>query len=135
MTGTKSSNASPSANPPQGAIRLRVVGMNIPAFKNQKRAIYDQRKGQYRTLTHGSVAKQMESIIQSFVSQLSSTFQTTDGVTLMGRQLPSLIVSWLPEDDSWQWIPEQNYKAQRVPRGSEGCDVLIEVIEPPQTKE
>lgn len=108
-------------------IVLSVKG-RIPSFKNCKRAILDRQSGKMRTMTDKKTQQRMEEIILVFVSQLTSVIRTTYGGTLTAGQLRSWIVSSLPQDDSWQWVPELTIRARAVDKGAEGATITIEKL-------
>jgi hypothetical protein len=108
-------------------IVLQVSG-NVPSFKNKKRAILDRNTGKMRTMTEAKTQKRMEEIIQSFVFQLCCATQTTFVGISTEEQARFLIASLLPEDDSWQWIPELHISCAKVKRGEEGGEMIIEKL-------
>lgn len=62
-------------------------------------------------------------------SQLPAVSQTTDAGIWTGAQQPCSTSSpILPEDDSWQWIPELVLRAEPVPKGQEGAVITIEQL-------
>jgi hypothetical protein len=114
---------------PSKPLVLVIKGMHVPSFKNCKRAILDRKNGKMRTLTDPKTRRQMDAIIQSFVSQSISDIQTRSAETLTGPFLQSSIVSLLPQNDSRQWIPEHHVSTQDVDKGNEGAEIIIERIE------
>lgn len=103
-------------------ISLSVRGINIPSFKNNKMI------AQGRLITNPKRQKVMEQITASFVLQCISGLATSGGAMPTVPCPRSLTASLLPEDDSWQWIPEIRVVVAQVPKGSEGCDILIEPL-------
>lgn len=92
----------------------------ITSFKNTKML------SRGRLITAPEKQKKMESYTLAIESQLHSAFQTIGGETLTGHSLASWIRSSVPLDDSIQWVPEIHIRAERVARGEEGADILIE---------
>lgn len=112
------------ANP----IRLEIVGMHIPAFKNSKLMARNLKNGKLRPITDPELKGRMNQIIQCFVSQLLLNTQTIAPETCLGRSKLYVIASLLPGDDSWKWISDINIKAEFVPLGQEGCTIEITPI-------
>ena len=109
-------------------LTLEIKGMsNIKSFKNNKRAILDQRTGKMRTLTEPETKQWMDMVTRSFVSQLLSGIPTTGDATSMGDYLRSLI-ALLPQDDCWKIISEISVKGIKVKPGQEGAIITIERI-------
>lgn len=102
-------------------IVLKIQGVGeIPSFKNSKMV------ARGRLITDPRKQKIMESITQSFESQLRSLLQTDVIEMATGLTLPSKIASFMPLDDSLAWIPEHSAKSQRTSKGQEGAIVTIE---------
>lgn len=112
-------------------LRLLVEGVgHIVSFKNSKQIT---RFGKGENARHGLITskpkkKQMDAIIQSFVSQLTCWFQTNEIEMETAQHQLSLIASYLPLDDSLKWIPEICVCSRRVSKGNEGAEITIERI-------
>ena len=104
-------------------LSIRGVG-HVPAFKNGKMM------ARGRLITHPEKQKWMDGAARSIASQLSSMFPTTATETQTGPQAPSLILTSLPLDDSLAWIGFPLGDWQRVKKGEEGADIIIERISP-----
>lgn len=110
-------------------IELSVVDMgHVPSFKNAKRVAVNHITKRPFLATRKDVKKWMTKCIHNFELQLFCASQTTAGVTLMGPQLRSLIVSSLPHDDSVSWIPVIHASVVKVDRTEEGATIIIEKI-------
>lgn len=102
---------------------LKLRGSHVPAMKNSKMIV---RRGKKPMLiTKPERRLWMDETIQDFVSQLRAAIPITENATLMEAARLSLIAS-LPQDDSWQWIPELIVRAEKCDKGNEGADILIE---------
>jgi hypothetical protein len=103
---------------------------HVPSFKNSKMILWKQR----RIMTKPENQHWMESVVRSFVSQLSSEFQTRGiEITTAHTALLRIALS-LPLDDSRKWIPEFSVRTQIVSIGNEGADILIERIDTSEPK-
>lgn len=112
-----------STDPPSsGPIKLSLHGLNVVSFKNSKMI------ARGRLITDPKKQKQMEQIIQSFASQLTSWFRTTGIETGTGCSALSQIALYLPLDDSLKWIAEHSVKSRQVSKGNEGAVITIERI-------
>lgn len=119
----------------QEPIRLRLHGLGeICSFKNSKQ-ITRGRKGRKAGLITNPVKKaKMDSYTQSIESQLRSILPTIVSGMGLEWQNQSLMLSLLqsgallPLDDSRQWIPESSFSFKEVPKGMEGCEILIEKL-------
>ena len=107
----------PSAPPHSPVIRLTIRGIgHVPSFKNS-RVLF---------LTNPRNRAWMEWCQDRFESQFFSAFQTAaDGMPTAACP-HSWIVSAAPLDDSVDWIPELHVLVERVSKGGEGADILIE---------
>lgn len=102
-------------------IVLKIQGVGeIPSFKNSKMI------ARGRLITDPRKQKIMERITRSFEFQLRSLSQTTEAGTGTAHIPPSKIVSFMPLDDSLDWIPEHSVKLQRVSKEQAGAIVTIE---------
>ncbi len=111
---------------PGSGIRLTVTGLgHVPSFKNKKRAILDRKTGKMRTLTEPETKKWMERCIQSFEYQLLSAFLITEGGMQTVLSPHSWTASFLPLNDSVQWIPEITIRVEQVEKGAEGAIIEI----------
>ena len=106
---------------PRLLLKIRGVG-HITSFKNSKML------SRGRLITSPIKQKQMEQYIRLIESQLRSAYQTTAAGTQTGHSLASWIRSSVPLDDSIQWVPEIHIHTQRVTKGEEGADILIEQL-------
>lgn len=79
-----------------------------------------------RLITDPRKGKHMEAYTQAIESQLRSAFQTIESETPTGLSLPCWIASCVPHDDSVAWLPEIRVTVERVEKGEEGADILIE---------
>lgn len=101
---------------------LEVSGIgNVPSKKNSKMLTRGH------LITKPEYQKWMEKCIQGFVSQLSSGTATIEEGMQTGALPQSLIASLMPEDDSWQWIPEIRILASKGNHNS-GALITIEQI-------
>jgi hypothetical protein len=71
---------------------------------------------------------QMKAIVQDFVLQLISLYQTTDAATQTGQSIQSWIASSLPSDDSVREINQIVVRVKRVPKGKEGAIIKLDKI-------
>lgn len=104
------------------SLTLQIQGLgNVPSFKN----------GRQLFLTSPRKREWMNQCIRSFESQLKCELETRGGETLTAQQQRSLIASFVPLDDSVQWIPEIRIVAIQVPNGQEGAMITIERLTNP----
>jgi len=104
-------------------LRLVVRGMGpVPSFKNAKRIMGKN------LVTQPKIKRWMTKCIQGFVSQFCSAYPTiVEG--MQTEPFPrSWIASFLPLDDSWQWIPEISVKVIQDVKEYEGATITIERI-------
>lgn len=107
------------ANP--RCVRIVIAGIShVPSFKNSKMI------ARGRLITLPARQKWMEQAIRVIESQLRSGSAISEGAISTGPCPLSWIASSLPADDSWQWIPEIRVQVQRVTKGQEGAEILIE---------
>lgn len=108
---------------------LQVSGI-VPSFKNNKILIAKGRNGRPLPrplmITKPEFQKRMQEITESFVLQLLSAFQTSDGATLTGCSLRSAIASSTPADDCWTMLPEIHLSAELCEPGQEGATIILE---------
>lgn len=71
----------------------------------------------------------MQRAAQLIVSQLYSACLTGAAATTQ-ECLKQFAMFWLPPDDSWLDLEIGRVTTILVPKGEEGCDVIIERIEP-----
>lgn len=103
-------------------IELEIKGLgHVPSFKNSKMLT----RG--RLITDPKKQRWMERAIRLIASQWRYASLIVGGATSTGRSRRSLTVL-LPQDDSWQWIPEIHCRAARVGKGEEGAKITIERI-------
>jgi hypothetical protein len=76
-------------------------------------------------VTAPKAKKQMTSIVNDFVSQLTSLYQTIEDETQTGQSIQSWIASSLPLDDSVREIDEVVVRVKRAPKGNEGAIIVI----------
>jgi hypothetical protein len=124
--------ANPSSVPiPLLWLEIRNLGP-VVSFKNSKVLIAKGAGGKPLPrpllVTKGEYKKQMEKIVQSFVSQLFLKSQTKDDVTGTALFPPSSIALLMPADDSLNDIPEIHLHTEHVPVGEEGADIIIEKL-------
>lgn len=98
---------------------------HVPSFKNCKRTI-KLNNGGTMPVTSRKVKAWMNRCIESFISQLFCVTQMDLHGTRMEMPPRSLIASYLPLDDSRQWVTELNIKAEEVAPGEEGATIIIE---------
>jgi hypothetical protein len=79
-------------------------------------------------ITKPEYQEKIQDIIECFVLQLISAFQTDSGEILTGCSLLSAIASCTPADDSWSHIPEIHLQAELCEPGQEGVEIRIERI-------
>ena len=72
--------------------------------------------------------KQMNQLVEDFVSQLTSLYRTSVSETQTGQSIQSWIASSVPLDDSVREIDELVVRVRRVPKGNEGTIVKIEEV-------
>ena len=109
---------------------LKVEGLDhVPSFKNSKQIIPGKNGRRSMLITKPERQQWMERVIQSFVYQLRSEFQTRGIETTTGPSALSLIASLLPLDDSRKWIPEHSVSTRLVKKGEEGAVIKIERID------
>ena len=104
---------------------LKIRGFHIPSKKNRHKAWGG------RLINDPEVQKVIEEITQSFVSQLSSVTQIIESGTIpteLAQSWTALLRHSKDFDDNWQWIQEC-FDGVLVPKGEEGCDIYIEVIQ------
>lgn len=122
--------ASPTVPLPSRVV-LEVRGI-VVSFKNSKILIAKGRNGRPLPrpllITKPELQKRMQEITESFVLQLLSAFQTSDGATLTGRSLRFAIASCTPADDCWTCLPEIHLKAELCAPGQEGATIVLERI-------
>jgi len=99
---------------------------NIRSFKNTKQIVPARNGRPPFLVTQPEIKKQMEGIILDLLSQFISASQTNADGTSTGCSRRSLIASYLPGDDSRQWIPRQLVECTEVAPGLEGVDITIE---------
>ena len=105
-------------------IVLKIQGIgNCPSFKNSKML------SRGKLITDPEKQKWMERAIRAIESQLISLSQTIGGETLTELQQRSLIASFMPEDDSWQLVPEIKIVGHKTDKDSEGATITIEKIQ------
>lgn len=108
---------------PAQPIKLSIKGLGeICSFKNSKLL------ARGRLITDPKKQEKMDRYIQSIKSQLYSELRTRGIAISTGCSPQSLIASFMPLDDSRQWIPEIHVSCVDVEKGEEGCDILIEKI-------
>jgi hypothetical protein len=110
-------------NSEQNIVRLKLPGPTPPSFKNAKRAILDRNTGHMRTMTQKDVAARKKKLEDDLLSALLSAYQTTAPATSTASSLRSWIVSSLPADDSWKFVPKIEIEAVR----SDEPYVMIEI--------
>ncbi len=108
-------------------VRVSLYGHgNIRSFKNHKQLIPAGKGRPARLITDKGKQKQMDGIIRDLLSLFISASQTNaDGIS-MACSRQSLIASYLPGDDSRQWIPRILIECTDVELGDEGVDLTIE---------
>jgi hypothetical protein len=110
-------------------LALEVRG-TIPSFKNSKMLITKDPRGRplrrALLITKPEFQKRMSEIVDSFVSQLLSAFQTAEGQTLTGSSLRCAIALSVPADDCWTMVPEISIQGELCQPGQEGASITIE---------
>ncbi len=104
-------------------LKIRNCG-HIVSFKNSKMI------ARGRLMTSPIKQKAMDSYTRAIESELCSAFRTTAGETQMGHSLAYWIRSYVPQDDSVQWVPQISIEVLRVGKGEEGADITIERLPP-----
>lgn len=108
---------------PPKPIRLTVLGLgHVPSFKNGKML------ARGRLITDPKKQKWMEKAAASIGSQLSSLSLIAAAGTETAQSARSWTLSCLPLDDDLDWIGVPCGSWQRVKKGDEGCEVLIEKL-------
>ena len=72
----------------------------------------------------------MRKATDSFALQLLSAYRTTENATPTGLSRPCWIASVVPLDDSVREIVDARIVVQRVEKGQEGAEILIEPTAP-----
>lgn len=107
MTSAPSKNANGSV----------VVKLNVPvppSFKNRKRISINSKSGKQFLRTREDIKDRMQELTDALVSELLSVYRTTGGATSTACSLRSWIASSLPEDDSWNFVPNLQIEAVRT---------------------
>ncbi len=103
------------------SVRLHVRNLgHVPAKKNRFYANVDPRHREWQ-----------RKCVQSLQSQLRSLFQTGAGATSTTPLSPCLIALLKHSktfDDNWRIIPEIHIRAQEVPDGEEGAEIVISLV-------
>lgn len=100
----------------------------VPSFKNHKSIFRNKRTGKSFIASDPKKKKWMESVIQSFVYQLSGLFPTKDRETHGECQKRLLTASSLPLDDSLAWMIPGRQGVKKVNKGEEGSIIIIQKI-------
>lgn len=126
----KSSNAfQPPASPSSNAISLSLRGTHVRSFKNRKRVVPGKNGRAPWIATRKDVKKWMTTTTESFASQLRFAARTALGETSTAAEQRSWIASRAPWDDARQVIVELVIVNEDVPKGEEGCDIIVEAVE------
>lgn len=126
LNSSNENSQSAPPSPDSTPVRLRIRGIgHPPSFKNTK-SIFKKKGGQRFIGTAPKKKKWMDQATRLFESQLRSEFQTRDIATSTAPHRQFSIASVVPLDDSRQWIKELTVTYVKVPKGEEGCDVVIE---------
>ena len=133
----KSSNDSHTqANHSSNPIVIRVEGVGpIPSFKNTKRvAGLSHHGGQTwignpTLITRPDVKDRKDSITNVIASQLRSMCPTVAGATIQ-ECWKQFVTRSLPRDDCWEDLEIGSVTTQLVTKGLEGCEIIIERVEP-----
>lgn len=105
-----------------------VVGIGaVPSFKNTKKIVRNRKTGASFLITDPKKKKWMDQCIALFVHQLSCASLTRGGATSTDA-LPRFLTASLPQDDCWQNVPELHVSVEKVEKGNEGCEILIEPL-------
>lgn len=126
---TKSSSPSPLCS---SGIRISLNTSDpVPAFKNGKQwlpggKLKSGKRAKGRLVTDPRKAAWMDKVILDIESALRSAIPTTAPETSTGHCPPSLIASYVPLDDSRQWIGEIHVCDQQVTPEQVGFDLVIE---------
>ena len=117
-----------SLYPPQKPLVLEIKGL-IPGKKNNKMLVTKTPWGKPLPhpllITKPEYQKVLERITQSLRLQLLSACQTDCGGTLTASSLRSWILSRLPEDDAWTFIPKVTIQGELCGHGQEGATVVV----------
>lgn len=106
-------------------MKLKIQGIGeVPSMKNSKmiargRLMTDPRKQHWMEAAQGLLQSQLNCFI------LAKGLQT-----LTGEQLLASIASFVPLDDSRQWIAKLNVSWRQVSKGEEGAEIEIEITTP-----
>ena len=115
---------------PTKPVKLQILGISVPAFKNRKRAIRDHKTGKMRTLTDPVIKRKMDLIVDQIINAIACELLYDIGINESGtvtvQQVRSWIASRLPLRDSRQWIPSLYIDAVDCAKGEEGAEIIIE---------
>lgn len=114
-------------------LTLEIKGLGpVVSFKNSKVLIAKGKGGRPlprpMLVTKAEYKRQMQKIVESFVSQLLCASQTMPSGTGTARWRRSLIVLSLPADDSLNDVPEIHLNVEYVDKGEEGALIQIQRI-------
>lgn len=126
---TKADGSSPS----KGSLTLIIRGL-VPAFKNRKRAVIQNRlskagKPMAKSVTEPEVKERMQEIVSSIVSQLYSIYPTT-GEGTSAECLKRCWTALLPPDDCWTVISDEGARGRKCEPGEERVEITIELLSP-----
>lgn len=112
---------------------LEIKGVGpVVSFKNSKVMITKGKGGKPlprpMLVTKAEFKRQMQKIVESFVSQLLCASQTTDGGMGTVQLRRSLTALSMPADDSLNDIQEIHLYLERVDEGQEGALIQIQRI-------
>ena len=113
--------------PQSSELCLKVRGCkNLVSFKNSKMMLPAKGNRKAMLITAPEKQKAMKSYEDALLFALSFAYQTSATGTRTGCSPLSWILSSVPEDDSWKYIPKsEGYECIEVPDGQEGADIYI----------
>lgn len=110
-------------------LKLEIKNLGaVPSFKNSKQIAFNRKTRRPFICTDKKKKQWMESAIHSLECQLRILFPTAEGETLGEWQKRLQTASFMPLDDCWEQMLPGNQDVVLVPKGSEGCEIVLERI-------
>ena len=128
MTSTPSSES--RATQPSPPLYIKIAGLgHIVSFKNTKMILPARGNRRAMLITDPKKQRAMDEYTRAIERALLSAYQTAGGETRTGQSLQSWTASFVPLDDSLDWIPESDgYRTEHVKPGEEGIVIFIQAI-------